>query len=41
MLKVSAIQMAMHEDKDSNVAKAIESVRASAQNGAKIILLPH
>lgn len=30
----------MSEDKDSNVLKAIESVRISAKNGAQIILLP-
>ncbi|MEO1954518.1 MAG: nitrilase-related carbon-nitrogen hydrolase, partial [Campylobacterales bacterium] len=40
MVKVSAIQMSMSEDKSSNVAKAIELVKKSAQNGAKIILLP-
>ncbi len=40
MVKVSAIQMSMSEDKTSNVAKAIELVKKSAQNGAKIILLP-
>ncbi|MBL4730648.1 MAG: N-carbamoylputrescine amidase [Sulfurimonas sp.] len=40
MVKVSAIQMGMGEDKNSNVAKAIELVRLSCANGAKIILLP-
>jgi N-carbamoylputrescine amidase len=40
MVKVSAIQMSMNEDKDSNIAKAIELVRSSASNGAQIILLP-
>ncbi len=39
-LKVSAIQMSMSEDKNSNILKAISLVRISAQNGAKIILLP-
>jgi len=40
MVKVSAIQMSMSEDKSSNVTKAIDLVKKSAQNGAKIILLP-
>jgi len=40
MVKVSAIQMSMSENKDSNVAKALELVRSSAQSGAQIILLP-
>jgi len=40
MVKVSAIQMSMSEDKSSNIAKAVRLVRESAQNGAKIILLP-
>lgn len=40
MVKVSAIQMSMSENKDSNVQKAIELIRASAKNGAQIILLP-
>ncbi len=39
-LKVSAIQMSMSKDKNSNISKAISLVRQSAQNGAKIILLP-
>jgi N-carbamoylputrescine amidase len=40
MLKVSAIQMSMSEDKKSNVAKADRLVRDSAKNGSQIILLP-
>jgi len=40
MVKVSAIQMAMSEDKSSNIAKAERLVRESASNGARIILLP-
>jgi N-carbamoylputrescine amidase len=40
MVKVSAIQMSMSEDKTSNVSKAKNLVRKSAQNGAQIILLP-
>ena len=40
MLKVSAIQMAMSEDKNSNIAKAVKFVKQSAKNGVKIILLP-
>ena len=40
MVKVSAIQMSMSEDKSSNIAKAIRLVKESAQNGAQIILLP-
>ena len=40
MVKVSAIQMAMSEDKSSNIAKAEKLVRESAKNGAEIILLP-
>ena len=40
MVKVSAIQMSMSEDKTSNVNKAITLVKHSAKNGAKIILLP-
>jgi len=40
MVKVSAIQMGMSENKESNVAKAKNLVRQSARNGAKIILLP-
>jgi len=40
MVKVSAIQMSMSEDKNSNIAKAIRLVKESASNGAQIILLP-
>jgi len=40
MVKVSAIQMAMNEDKSLNIAKAEKLVRESAKNGAQIILLP-
>ncbi len=40
MLKVSAIQMKMHSDKNKNIAEAEFLVRKSAENGAKIILLP-
>jgi len=40
MVKVSAIQMSMSEDKSSNIAKAERLVRESAKNGAQIILLP-
>ena len=40
MVKVSAIQMSMEENKESNVDKAKNLVRESAHNGAKIILLP-
>jgi len=40
MVKVSAIQMSMNEDKNSNIVKAVEFVRTSASNGAQIILLP-
>ena len=40
MVKVSAIQMAMSEDKSSNIAKAQRAVRESALKGAQIILLP-
>ncbi len=40
MVKVSAIQMAMSNDKKSNVDKADKLVRESAKNGAQIILLP-
>jgi len=40
MVKVSAIQMSMSEDKTSNVEKAKKLVKHSAKNGAKIILLP-
>lgn len=40
MVKVSAIQMSMSEDKNSNIIKAEQLVRESARNGANIILLP-
>jgi len=40
MLKVSAIQMRMVEDKNINILKAQGLVRESAKNGASIILLP-
>ena len=40
MVKVSAIQMSMSEDKAANVAKAKRLVEVAAQNGAQIILLP-
>lgn len=40
MVKVSAIQMQMSDNEDSNVNKAISFVRDSAKNGAQIILLP-
>ncbi len=40
MVKVSAIQMSMSEDKNSNTAKAERLVREAAFNGAQIILLP-
>ncbi len=40
MVKVSAIQMGMDENKESNIANAERLVRDSAQNGAEIILLP-
>jgi N-carbamoylputrescine amidase len=40
MVKVSAIQMSMTKDIESNIAKAKRFVIKSAQNGAQIILLP-
>jgi len=40
MIKVSAIQMSMTKDKTKNIKKAKEMVKESAENGAKIILLP-
>jgi N-carbamoylputrescine amidase len=40
MVKVSAIQMQMSDDRDANVAKAEALVRLSHANGAQIILLP-
>jgi len=39
-VKVATIQMGMSEDKNSNVTKAEQFVRAAAANGANIILLP-
>lgn len=40
MVKVSAIQMSMSEDKKANVFKAEALVRQAHKNGAQIILLP-
>ena len=40
MVKVSAIQMHMSEEKTLNVSNAERLVRDSAKNGAQIILLP-
>ena len=40
MVKVSAIQMSMSEDKHSNINKAERLVREAAFNGSQIILLP-
>ena len=40
MVKVSAIQMSMSEDKYPNIDKAERLVREAAFNGAQIILLP-
>lgn len=40
MVKVSAVQMQMSEDKASNVDKAERLAREAASNGAQIILLP-
>lgn len=40
MIKVSAIQMSMSEDKSSNISKAERLVREAAANGAQIILIP-
>jgi N-carbamoylputrescine amidase len=40
MVKVSAIQMSMSEDKRSNVEKAKRLVQEAASNGAQIILIP-
>ena len=40
MVKVSAIQMSMSEDKYSNINKAESLVREAAFNGTQIILLP-
>ena len=40
MVKVSAVQMQMSEDKSSNIHKAEKMAREAASNGAQIILLP-
>ena len=40
MVKVSAIQMSMSEDKEANVDKAEALVREAVKNSAQIILLP-
>ncbi|MFA6193204.1 MAG: N-carbamoylputrescine amidase [Sulfurimonas sp.] len=40
MVKVSAIQMSMDEDKSANISKAERLVREAAKNGANIVLLP-
>lgn len=40
MVKVSALQMSMGEDKNANIQKAKHLVREASKNGAKIILLP-
>ena len=40
MVKVSAIQMSMSDDKQANIAKADSLVREAHKNGAQIILLP-
>jgi len=40
MVKVSAIQMSMSEDKAANISKAQKLVREAAKNGAQIVLLP-
>ena len=40
MIKVSAVQMSMSEDKKANVAKAKELVTQAHKNGANIVLLP-
>ena len=40
MVKVSAIQMSMSEDKRANIAKAERLVREAEKNGANIVLLP-
>ncbi|OIP54365.1 MAG: N-carbamoylputrescine amidase [Helicobacteraceae bacterium CG2_30_36_10] len=40
MVKVSAIQMRMGEDKGENVARAEKLVREAATEGAQIVLLP-
>ena len=40
MVKVSAIQMSMSEEKGENIAKAERLVREAASKGAQIVLLP-
>ncbi|MDO8454775.1 MAG: N-carbamoylputrescine amidase [Sulfurimonas sp.] len=40
MVKVSAIQMSMSEDKSANISKAERLVREAAKSGAQIVLLP-
>ncbi|MCX6077768.1 MAG: N-carbamoylputrescine amidase [Campylobacterales bacterium] len=40
MVKVSAIQMSMGEDKGANISKAERLVREAAKSGANIVLLP-
>jgi len=40
MVKVSAIQMSMGEDKKANISKAERLVREAAKNNAQIVLLP-
>ncbi len=40
MVKVSAIQMSMGEEKSANISKAEQLLREAASNGAQIILLP-
>ena len=40
MVKISAIQMSMSEDSNSNINKAERLLREAAFNGAQIILLP-
>ena len=40
MVKVSAIQMSMGDDKSANIKKAEQLVRQASSNGANIILLP-
>lgn len=40
MVKVSAIQMSMGENKEENINKAERLVREASKNGAQIVLLP-
>ena len=40
MVKIAAVQMAMLENQNSNIAKAEKMVREAAAEGAQIILLP-